>query len=245
MVGATSILQTGLGVGQAVGGHLKAHEGEFKKADARKDLEDTRYADYNQSYYDELQRRSNVGLQDAQRQYMEQNADRAVGASLAASEDRRGGLIGVGRAQAGLSQAYRDIGMADVAERQRNAQMMLDEMNTRGSQTYQEKMQLGQLDYAAAEQMRQEGLSQQQAGMQTAFNGASNMATSQGGGMSQPNVFGGSTQGTPIAPQQMNTGSFTYNTNPTLSTNNSPFYNGTQGMSGYGGGLGGTYNSGI
>ena len=244
-VSPMAIIQTGFGLGQATAGYLKSHEAEFKKADVRQQMEDTRYADYNQAYYEELNRRAQVGLPEEQKQYMGQGAQRAAGVGLAATEDRRGGLIGIGRSQAGLSNAYRDIGMADVAARQQNAQQMLGEMGYRGAQGYQEKMQLTQLDYAAAEQMRQEGLAEQQAGLQTAFDGGSNIATSMEGQQQQPNLYGSNT------PQQstgmnttpggltyntnpslnsyqstgMNTtpGGFTYNTSPSLSQNNSPF----------------------
>lgn len=232
-VSPMAIIQTGFGLGQATAGYLKSREAEFKKADVRQQMEDTRYADYNQAYYEELNRRAQVGLPEEQRQYMEQGAQRAAGVGLAATEDRRGGLIGIGRSQAGLSNAYRNITMADLAVREQNAQQMLGEMGYRGAQTYQEKMQLTQLDYAAAEQMRQEGLGEQQSGLQTAFDGGSNMATSMGGQQQQPNLYGSNT------PQQstgMNTtpGGLTYNTSPSLSQNNSPFSSGTQGMSGQG-----------
>ena len=70
------------------------------------------------------------------------------------------------RAQAGLAQSYTTIGLADVAAREQAAQAALGEMAQRGAQTYQEQMQLAQLDLATAEQKRQEALSMQQAGLQ-------------------------------------------------------------------------------
>ena len=176
-----SFMQMGVGLADMAEGNAQQKRAERDKIRERGEMEDTRYADYNQAYYDELKRREQVGLPEAQRQYMEQGADRAAGVGLAATEDRRGGLIGINRSQAGLSDAYRNIGMADVAARQQNAQQMLGEMGYRGAQTYQEGMQLNQLDYATAEQMRQEGLSREQAGRQMAFDGGSNMATSTGG----------------------------------------------------------------
>jgi len=240
-----SFMQMGMGLADWAEGNAQQKRAERDRIRVRGEMEDTRYADYNQAYYDELKRREQVGLPEEQRLYMEQQAQRAAGVGLAATEDRRGGLIGIGRSQAGLSRAYYDISMADVAERQRNAQQMLGEMGYRGAQTYQEGMQLNQFDYAIAEQMRQEGLSREQAGRQMAFDGGSNMATSMGGQQQQPNLYGSNT------PQQstgmnttpggftyntspslnsyqstgMNTtpGGFTYNTSPSLSQNNSPF----------------------
>lgn len=233
-VSPMAIIQTGFGLGQATAGYLKSREAEFKKADVRQQMEDTRYADYNQAYYEELNRRAQVGLPEEQRQYMEQQAERAAGVGLAATGDRRGGLMGIGRSQAGLSSAYRDIGMADVAARQQSAQQMLGEMGYRGAQTYQEGMQLNQLDYAAAEQLRQEGLGEQQAGLQTAFDGGSNIATSMGGQQQQPNLYGSNT------PQQ---NAFTPNSQNAFTPNYNPSFNSFQptGMNTTPGGL--TYNT--
>ena len=227
-VSPMAIIQTGFGLGQATAGYLKSREAEFKKADVRQQMEDTRYADYNQAYYEELNRRAQVGLSEAQKQEMGQGAQRAAGVGLAATEDRRVGLFNIGRTQAGLSSAYRNITMADVAAREQNAQQLLGEMGYRGAQTYQEQMQLTQLDYAAAEQMRQEGLGEQQSGLQTAFDGGSNMATSMGGQQQQPNLYGSNT------PQQstgMNTtpGGLTYNTSPTFNSFQSTGMNTTPG----------------
>tara|TARA_R110002096_G_scaffold268998_5_gene462812 strand:+ start:3742 stop:4470 length:729 start_codon:yes stop_codon:yes gene_type:complete len=232
-----SFMQMGVGLADMAEGNAQQKRAERDRIRERGEMEDTRYADYNQAYYDELKRREQVGLPEEQRLKMAQGADRAASVGLAATEDRRGGLIGIGRSQAGLSNAYRDIGMADVAARQQNAQQMLGEMGYRGAQTYQEQMQLNQLDYATAEQLRQEGLSREQAGRQMAFDGGSNMATSMGGQQQQPNLYGSNTPQqnafTPnynpsfnsFQPTGMNTtpGGFTYNTSPSLSQNNSPF----------------------
>ena len=65
-VSPMAIIQTGFGLGQATAGYLKSHEAEFKKADVRQQMEDTRYADYNQAYYEELNRRAQVGLPEEQ-----------------------------------------------------------------------------------------------------------------------------------------------------------------------------------
>ena len=167
----------GIAAGQAIGGAIQKRKAQKEKEAAVRELEDTRYADYNQAYYEELQRRAQVGLPEEQRQYMEQQAERAAGVGLAASEDRRAGLMGIGRAQAGLAQSYTTIGLADVAAREQAAQAALGEMAQRGAQTYQEQMQLAQLDLATAEQSRQEGLGMQQAGLQGLMSTAGQAAT--------------------------------------------------------------------
>jgi len=232
---AMAAIQTGIGLSQVAGGATKQKRAERAREVAIGELEDTRYADYNQAYYEELQRRAQVGLPEEQRQYMEQQAERAAGVGLAATEDRRAGLMGIGRAQAGLAQSYTNIGLADVAARERAAQAVLTEMGQRGAQTYQEQMQLGQLDLSLAEQARQEGLSQQQAGLQSTITGLGQIATAAGGGGQTPNLYGqGTTQGTP---NQFS--NYTPPQNLSLSQNNSPFAYGTglnysQGMSNVG-----------
>lgn len=240
-----SFMQMGVGLADMAEGNAQQKRAERDRIRERGEMEDTRYADYNQAYYDELKRREQVGLPEEQKLEMERRADRAAGVGLAATEDRRGGLFNIGRSQAGLSDAYRNIGLAEIDFRNKNAQQMLGEMRYRGAQTYQEGMQLNQLDYATAEQMRQEGLSREQAGRQMAFDGGSNMATSMGGQQQQPNLYGSNTPQqnaftpnsqnafTPnynpsfnsFQPTGMNTtpGGFTYNTSPSLSQNNSPF----------------------
>jgi hypothetical protein len=228
---AMAAIQTGIGLSQVAGGATKQKRAERAREVAIGELEDTRYADYNQAYYEELQRRAQVGLPEEQRQYMEQQAERAAGVGLAATEDRRAGLMGIGRAQAGLAQSYTNIGLADVAARERAAQAVLTEMGQRGAQTYQEQMQLGQLDLSLAEQARQEGLSQQQAGLQSTITGLGQIATVAGGGGQTPNLYG---QGTP---NQFS--NYTPPQNLSLSQNNSPFAYGTglnysQGMSNVG-----------
>jgi hypothetical protein len=192
---AMAAIQTGIGLSQVAAGANKQSRALRDREVAIGDLEDTRYADYNQAYYNELQRRESVGLPEAQRQYMEQQAERAAGVGLAATEDRRAGIMGIGRAQAGLAQSYTNIGMADVAAREQNAQRVLGEMGQRGMQTYQEQMQLGQLDLSLAEQARQEGLSQQQAGLQSTMTGLGQIGTLKGGGNQTQDLYGqGTTQ---------------------------------------------------
>lgn len=232
-----ALAQGGIAVGQAIGGAIQKSKAERKREAAIAELESTRYADYNQAYYEELQRRAQVGLPEEQLQYMEQQAELAAGIGLATTEDRRGGLMDIGRTQAGLAQSYTNIGLADVAAREQAAQAVLGEMAKRGTQTYQEQMQLGQLDLALAEQARQEGLSQQQAGLQGAMDTAGTAATYFSGGFPLQDLYG---QGAPApAAPTTPTAPFTNYTPPTLSLsqNNSPFAYGygltyTPGMSG-------------
>jgi len=153
-------------------------------------------------YYDELQRRANVGLPQEQMMAMQQGADRAAGVGLSVSDDRRGGLVGIGRAASGLANAYSQIGLADVAARQQNAQMVLGEMANRGQQTYGEVQQLNQYDLATAQQRRIEGIQQQQAGLQSIVGGVANAGAFLGGTQAAVNPFGASTPTqTQIQPQ--------------------------------------------
>lgn len=175
-------VQAGLGVYGAVAGSMAAKRSEEERLAAREEIAGTKYADYNQAYYDELQRRANVGLPQEQMLAMQQQADRAAGIGLAATEDRRGGLMGIGQAVGGLSNAYTQIGLADVAARQQNAQAVLGEMAARGRQTYGEQQQLNQYDLAIAQQRRAEGIAQQQAGLQNIAGAAGSIGTFLGGG---------------------------------------------------------------
>ena len=88
---AMAAIQTGIGLSQVAGGATKQNRAERAREAAIGELERTRYADYNQAYYEELQRRAQVGLPEEQRQYMEQQAERAASVGLAATEDRRAG----------------------------------------------------------------------------------------------------------------------------------------------------------
>jgi hypothetical protein len=177
---AMAAIQTGIGLSQVAAGANKQSRALRDREVAIGDLEDTRYADYNQAYYNELQRRESVGLPEAQRQYMEQQAERAAGVGLAATEDRRAGIMGIG---------------------------------------YQEQMQLGQLDLSLSEQARQEGLSQQQAGLQSTMTGLGQIGTMASGGGQTPDLYG---QGTTQAPVNQFS-NYTPPQNLSLSQNNSPF----------------------
>ena len=125
---------------------------------------------------------------------MEQGANRAAGVGLAVSDDRRGGLMNVGRAATSLADSYRTIGLADVAQREQNAQMVLGEMSNRGTSSYNEMQNLYGYDLANARSLRQEAIQKQQAGMQefsstidqgvnVALAGASMMTGGMGGGV--------------------------------------------------------------
>lgn len=233
-------VQTGIGLSQVAGGANKQSRANRDIDTAIGEIEDTRYADYNQAYYNELQRRESVGLPEAQRQYMEQQAERAAGVGLAATEDRRAGIMGIGRAQAGLAQSYTNIGMADVAARERNAQKVLGEMGQRGMQTYQEQMQLGQLALSRGEQARQEGLSQQQAGLQSTMTGLGTMVGLPQAKQTQDPYD----QGTP----QVSANQFSNYTPPQNLSLSQAYGTGldySPGMSGYGSGLETNYVSGI
>lgn len=183
---AAPAFQTGLGIYQAVQGNRQRKRAEEELADVRQQMEDTTYADYNQAYYDELNRRAQVGLPQEQMLAMQQGADRAAGVALATSEDRRGGLMGIGRAQSSLADAYRNIGLADVAQREQNAQMVLQEMSDRGVNTLQEQRDLQSLDYGVAREQRQEAMQRSQAGMQNLMGGVTAAGNFLGG------MFGGS-----------------------------------------------------
>jgi len=179
------VLQTGFGIYQAIKGSKDKKAAEAELEVLRQKMGDTRYADFNQSYYDELQRRANVGLPTEQRLAMEQGANRAAGVNLATSEDRRAGLMGIGRAQTGLADAYTNIGLADVAQREQNAQAVLSEMSNRGTSTYNEQMNLLNYDVANQRSARQEALAMQQAGLQNTFTGLSSTATAGQGALNQ------------------------------------------------------------
>lgn len=229
-------LQVGFGVYNAVKGNQVKKEGEAGIADARQSMEDTKYADYNQAYYDELQRRESVGLPQEQLMALQQGADRAAGVALSTSEDRRGGMMGIGRAQNSLSDAYRDIGLADVAQRQQNAQAVLGEMSDRGYNSYNEKQDINQLDMSLAEQKRQEGRSQQAAGFQGIVGGVGQAApfiagAFGGGGGKQFRQVASPTQGVNISGQNQQVTGLPQN----------PYYNPTYMGGGFSGGQGITY----
>lgn len=229
---AAPAFQTGFGIYGAIKGSQVAKQAEQDRLEARQDIADTKYTDYNQAYYEELQRRANVGLPQEQMNAMSQNVDRAAGVGLAVSDDRRGGLIGIGRASSGLANAYTQIGLADVAQRQQNAQMVLGEMANRGQQTYGEVQQLNQYDLATAQQRRQEGISQQQAGFQNIMGGVSAAGTFLGGQQAPIDPYGGSMPQAPQYAMPQAPQSFQYNPPQSLVVNNSPFGVG-QGLNSY------------
>ena len=213
-------IQTGIGLSQVAGGANKQSRANRDIDTAIGEIEDTRYADYNQAYYNELQRRESVGLPEAQRQYMEQQAERAAGV--------------------GLAQSYTNIGMADVAAREQNAQKVLGEMGQRGLQTYQEQMQLGQLALSRGEQARQEGLSQQQAGLQSTMTGLGTMVGLPQAKQTQDPYGQGTTQAS-VNPFS----NYTPPQNLSLSQAYGTGLDYSPGMSGYGSGLETNYVSGI
>jgi len=175
--------QVGKGIYNQIQGGKEKRQAIEDKAQAREDIAGTHYADYTQNYYNELQRQSQLGLPEAQRQYMEQQADRAASIGLGASDDRRGGLAGIGYSQANLANQYRQIGMADVAARQQNMQQQMAEMQRRGQATYGETMDLYKYDLAEAEKARQEAISKQQAAQQDIYSGLSTAAVGVAGGL--------------------------------------------------------------
>lgn len=175
--------QVGKGIYNQIQGGKEKRQAIEDKAQAREDIAGTHYADYTQNYYNELQRQSQLGLPEAQRQYMEQQADRAASIGLGASDDRRGGLAGIGYSQANLANQYRQIGMADVAARQQNMQQQMAEMQRRGQATYGETMDLYKYDLAEAEKARQEAISKQQAAQQDIYSGLGTAAVGVAGGL--------------------------------------------------------------
>lgn len=211
VVAGALAVKAGMGLYKAHKGKKEAQSAEREAEAARQQMEATKYADYNQAYYDELQRRANVGLPEEQKLAMEQGANRAAGVGLAVSEDRRGGLMGVGRAASSLANSYRTIGLADVAQREQNAQQVLAEMSNRGLSTYNEQQNLVGMDLANARALRQEGIQKQQAGMQEfsssidqgvniAVGAASMMTGMPMGGM--PTGGGGGMSNAPVPPAQ-------------------------------------------
>jgi len=187
-LGATG-LQGGIGLYQAWKGAKEKRIAEGQERAAITGIKSQKYGDYNQAYYDELQRRSNVGLQQEQMGYMQQAADRAAGVGLQVSGDRRGGLMGIGQAQTSLADAYRNIGLADVAARDRNQQAVLGEMFNRGNAALGEGIRNFEMDLSLASRGRGEAIQKQQAGTQNVMGAAQNMATYMGGQQAQQDLF--------------------------------------------------------
>jgi hypothetical protein len=187
----SSGLQAGVGLYQAWKGAKEKRIAEGQEIGAMTGIKSQRYADYNQGYYDELQRRSNVGLQQEQLGAMQQGADRAAGVGLQTTGDRRGGLMGIGQAQTSLSDAYRNIGLADVAQRESNSLAALQEQLNRGVQTQGEQTRNFEMDLSLASRNRGEAIQKQQAGTQNVFGAAQNLATFYGGnGDEGEDIFG-------------------------------------------------------
>ena len=180
----------GAGIGALAGGVIGGfHDGKNKAIREAEDAEkaaiegmkDTKYADYNQSYFNELQRRSSVGLQQEQMTAMQQGADRAAGVGLQTTGNRRGGLMGIGQAQTSLADAYRNIGLADVAQREQNTQSMLGEWGNRGQMSYGEGMRDSGMDLALAGRNREEEIQKQQAQQQEMMDSVASLGLTMGG----------------------------------------------------------------
>lgn len=166
---------TGKDVGLAAGFALNPIGGAYAKnivagkeaqKEAEKAIEDLKsidYIDYNKEYYNQLMQRANLGLYEPQRQYMEDQADRAAQVGLQTMDNRRSGLIGLGSAQTSLADAYRNIALQDIQARETNKQAQLQELANRGMQTYQEDAGAANIDLSLARMNRQEAAAANQA----------------------------------------------------------------------------------
>ena len=175
-------VQAAIGVGQAIYGGIKGRKARKEADEARDKLASIKYSDENQRYFSDLTNRSKYGLEDSQRQYLEQGADSAAGMALNQAGDRRAGLMGIGASQQRLSDSYRQIGQMDVSERLRKEEERLAELNKRGEISYQEKQDIGNLDLSLARGERQEMNKLSQVGIQNSFGGLSNYAWGAEGG---------------------------------------------------------------
>ena len=175
-------VQAAIGVGQAIYGGIKGRKARKEADEARDKLASIKYSDENQRYFSDLTNRSKYGLEDSQRQYLEQGADSAAGMALNQAGDRRAGLMGIGASQQRLSDSYRQIGQMDVSEKLRKEEERLAELNKRGEISYQEKQDIGNLDLSLARGERQEMNKLSQVGIQNAFGGLSNYAWGAEGG---------------------------------------------------------------
>jgi hypothetical protein len=163
-----------IGTGLAVAGGVKLYN-QYKDAQAEEkkaiqDLKNTDYADYNQAYFEELQKRATMGLPEEQKRYAEIQADRAAGVGLQATEDQRGGLMGIRQTQMGLSDAYRSIALNDAQARVTNQNAYLGELSNRGQMGYQEAQAAGNVDLALAGRKRQETIALANSALQTGAN---------------------------------------------------------------------------
>ena len=161
----------------------KAIEQDQQKA--IEDLKSIDYIDYNKEYYNQLMQRANLGLYEPQRQYMEDQADRAAQVGLQTMDNRRSGLIGLGSAQTSLADAYRNIALQDIQARETNKQAQLQELANRGMQTYQEEAGAANIDLSLARMNRQEAAARNQQALQAGIDLAgigANLATTAGTG---------------------------------------------------------------
>lgn len=158
---------------------------EQEQQKAIEDLKSIDYIDYNREYYNQLVQRANLGLYEPQRQYMEDQADRAAQVGLQTMDNRRSGLIGLGSAQTSLADAYRNIALQDIQARETNKQAQLQELANRGMQTYQEDAGAANIDLSLARQQRQEAAARNQQALQAGIDLAgigANLATTAGTG---------------------------------------------------------------
>jgi hypothetical protein len=159
------------GGGMAIAGESKRRRAN-REAEAQMDrLESTRYGDFTQDYYNTLANRARQGLPQEQLAAAQMGADRATSLALGAMGDRRSGVIGMGQAQSGLADAYRQIAMVDAQQRMQNEQQFIGEMGNRGQMAYQEEQGFANMRLADARTQRREGQQMTQAGIQTAVNG--------------------------------------------------------------------------
>lgn len=159
------------GGGMAIAGESKRRRANREAKSQMDRLESTRYGDFTQDYYNTLANRARQGLPQEQLAAAQMGADRATSLALGAMGDRRAGVIGMGQAQSGLADAYRQIAMADAQQRMQNEQQFIGEMGNRGQMAYQEEQGFANMRLADARTQRREGQQMTQAGIQTAVNG--------------------------------------------------------------------------
>lgn len=183
-------------------GMSRSAKARREQQERMKNLEGIRYSDETQDYYNMLAQRSKEGLPSEQLDAARMGADRSGALALGAMGDRRAGLMGIGQVQGGLSDAYRQIAMADAQQRMVNEQAFIAETGNRGMQSYNEKMGIENMYLADARTRRREGQQMLQAGMQTVANAGGALATGMqgmGGGKSTP-------QDTPLSMQGKDAG---------------------------------------
>jgi hypothetical protein len=184
----------GVGATQLGIGAYKAHKGKKDSAAAMDELKSTHYANYNQAYFDELQKRATMGMPEEQKRYAEMNADRAAGYGAQVRDDRRAGLMGIGNATTSLADTYKQIANTDAQYKYQNQQQLLGEISNRGNMAYQEKMNVGNMNLALARSNRQEGMGLINAGLQTGANAFGNTMALATGFMGMPQSPSGFTE---------------------------------------------------